>query len=207
MIAVARRVVAIGASTGGPRALETVLTRLPEDLGAGVLVTQHMPSGFTRAFARRLNDLCRLTVREAEDGDPVVNGVVYVAPGDYHMLVDRSGRIRLDHSPPVEFVRPSADVMFHSVADVYGARAMGVILTGMGRDGAAGMAALRRQGAWTIAQDESTCAVFGMPKAAIDCGGADEVLPLDRIAGAIVARLHGPGRFMGGEGDSQSARP
>ncbi|MDW7651008.1 MAG: chemotaxis response regulator protein-glutamate methylesterase [Bacillota bacterium] len=181
----AKQVVVVGASTGGPRALEALLLNLPQDLPAAVLVTQHMPPNFTRALAERLDKEAALRIKEAEHGEPVLCGVAYFAPGNYHMEVDASHRIRLTQDPPVEHVRPSANVMMLAAAAVYGKNIIGVILTGMGKDGAAGMTGIKQAGGRTIVQDEATATIFSMPKAVIDVGAADWVLPLDRIAARI----------------------
>lgn len=189
-------VVAIGTSTGGPRALQEVIPALPGDLPCGVLVVQHMPPGFTRSLASRLDQLSALRVKEAEDGEAFRPGVVYVAPGDRHMVLDRSdGRyvVRLLDDPPVGGHKPAVDVMMMSVADLAAPRSVGVLMTGMGRDGAKGMKMIRDRGGFTIAEDSSTCVVFGMPRAAIELGGADLVVPLDRIAEEIAKRVLGSG--------------
>jgi len=182
------QVVAIGASTGGTVAVERILAALPPN-APGVVVTQHMPEQFTRYFAQRLKQQTRLDVREARSGDSVVPGVVLVAPGNLHMLVKRSGAryvVEVKDGPRVNRHRPSVDVMFRSVARAAGRNAVGVLLTGMGGDGAHGLLAMREAGARTMAQDEATCVVFGMPKVAIDLGAVDAVLPLGRIAPEIV---------------------
>lgn len=180
--------VAIGSSTGGTRALEEILTVLPLD-APGIVIVQHMPEGFTASFAARMNSLCAIEVREARDGDRVGTGVALIAPGNRHMLLERSGaqlRVRLRDGPPVHHQRPAVDVLFHSVARIAGRNAVGIILTGMGSDGAAGLLTMRQAGAHTIAQDEKTSVVFGMPKEAIRLGAATEILPLDRIADALI---------------------
>ncbi len=185
------QVVAIGASTGGTEALKAVLTRMPVN-SPGIVVVQHMPANFTTAFAERLNSLCPMTVREAKNSDSVTQGTVLIAPGNYHMLLRRSGAryyVEVKDGPMVHHQRPAVDVLFKSVAQVAGANAVGVILTGMGADGAAGMLEMKKAGARTIAQDESSCVVFGMPKEAIKLGGADRVLPLDQIAGELVRMM------------------
>ncbi len=179
-------VVAIGASTGGPRALETVIGQLPKDLPAGVLVVQHMPAGFTRSMAERLDQISSIRVKEAEHGDRIRHGVVYIAPGDYHMVVSADGVIEVEQTPPVNYVRPSVDVTLLSLPSVYSHHLVGVILTGMGRDGAAGMARIKAGGGVTIVQDESTSTIYSMPRAVVENGDADYVLPLDRIADAAV---------------------
>jgi len=178
------KVVAIGASTGGTEAIKEILVQLPRNF-PGIVIVQHMPPKFTTSFAERLDQLCALEVKEAEDGDSVLPGRVLLAPGNYHMLLMRSGArylVRVKNGPPVHHQRPSVDVLFQSVAQAAGSNAVGVILTGMGADGAAGLLAMRQQGAYTIAQDEATCVVFGMPKEAIRREAAVKVLPLHRIA-------------------------
>ena len=175
--------IAIGASTGGTIAVESIVGRLPSNTPP-VLVVQHMPAYVTKAFAGRLDGLSELTVEEARPGRLLEPGLVLIAPGDHHLAVERVGRqLRtvLNQNDRVNGHRPAVDVLFHSVADVVGARSIGALLTGMGRDGAAGMLAMRAAGAHTLAQDEATCVVFGMPKAAIDCGAAAEVAALDDI--------------------------
>jgi two-component system chemotaxis response regulator CheB len=184
-------VVAIGASTGGTEALALVLGALPRDSPA-VLVVQHMPEGFTKAFAGRLNGLSPMQVKEAEDGDPIRQGEALLAPGNRHMSVIRDGVrfvVQIDSAPPVNRHRPSVDVLFRSVAETFGPRSVGVLLTGMGRDGAAGLLEMRNRGAQTIAQDEASSVVFGMPKEAIMLGGASRTLPLPIIASEILGLL------------------
>jgi len=184
------RVIVIGASTGGTEAVREVLTRMPVD-APGILVAQHMPEDFTRHFATRLAQQTRLDAREAVDGDSLTPGVVLVAPGNRHLLLQRSGArylVEVKDGPRVNRHRPSVDVTFRSVARNAGANAIGVILTGMGSDGAQGLLAMRQAGAHTVAQDEASCVVFGMPKVAIDLGGAERVLPLGEIAAEIVRR-------------------
>jgi two-component system chemotaxis response regulator CheB len=181
-------IVAIGASTGGPEGLRTLLGALPAD-APGIVVAQHMPGAYTGAFAARLDQDCRLAVKQAEDGDRLERGRVLIAPGDRHMLVDGHAPryvVRLTQGPLVCRHRPSVDLLFRSVAATATSRAVGVLLTGMGDDGAAGLLEMRRAGAATISQDESTCVVFGMPKQAIARGAAERVLPLPRIPGAIL---------------------
>jgi len=183
----AQRVIAAGASTGGTEALRQIIEALPEDAPAMVVV-QHMPAGFTTAFARRLDSLARVAVKEAEQGDEVIRGRVLIAPGDRHMLVLRNGsgyRVHLAAGPLVSRHRPSVDVLFRSVAQSAGANAVGVLLTGMGDDGAEGMVELHEAGSRTIAQDEATSIVFGMPKEAVARGVVDEILPLGSIAARI----------------------
>lgn len=184
------KVVALGTSTGGTQALETVLTRLPADC-PGIVVVQHMPEKFTAAFAQRLNQLCRCEVREAVDGDRVIPGLVLIAPGGKHMQLRRSGaqyRVGVADGPPVNRHKPSVDVLFRSVANTAGRNALGIIMTGMGDDGAQGLLAMRQAGAHTIAQDQESSVVFGMPREAIEVGAAMEVLPLGGMAEAIAGR-------------------
>ncbi len=178
-------VVAIGSSTGGPRALEQVISRIPGDLPASVVMVQHMPKGFTKSFAERLNAVGELSVKEAESGDRLCRGHAFLAPGDYHMVVARDHRIILNQDPPVQYLRPAADVMMQSLPLVYGSRVVGVILTGMGRDGAAGMALIKAAGGSTIAQDEATSVIYSMPRVVAEEGNADYVLPLERIGEAV----------------------
>lgn len=182
------QIVVIGASTGGTEALRRLLEALPAD-APGVVIVQHMPPGFTAAFARRLNESCRVAVKEAADGDTVLPGRALIAPGNRHLLLKRSGAryfVAVNDGPLVNRHRPAVDVLFRSAARDAGANAVGVILTGMGNDGAQGMLELKQAGAATIAQDEASCVVFGMPKEAIRLGGIDQVLPLERIASAIL---------------------
>jgi two-component system chemotaxis response regulator CheB len=184
-------VVAIGASTGGTEALKEILRAMPYD-APGIVIVQHMPAGFTTAFAQHLADICKMEVREAVAGDRIVRGRALLSRGDRHLRVQRRGFdlvAEVDDSPPVSRHRPSVDVLFRSVAEAVGPRAIGVILTGMGADGADGLLAMKRAGASTIAQDESTSVVFGMPKEAIDRGAVDVVLPLPRIAAGILQRV------------------
>jgi len=186
----APRIVAVGASTGGTEALRELIEALPTH-APGMVVVQHMPPGFTAAFARRLNSLSRVEVKEAAHGDPVSAGRVLIAPGDQHMILRRNGvqyYVQLADGPLVSRHRPSVDVLFRSVAQAAGPSATGVILTGMGDDGAAGMGEMHDAGAYTIAQDEATSVVFGMPKEAIEVGAVDDVLPLGAIAGAVMRR-------------------
>ena len=185
------KVLAIGASTGGTRAIEDILVHLPANT-PGTVIVQHMPEHFTSGFAHRLNDLCLMEVREAGLNDTVVPGLALIAPGNRHMVIRRSGAkysVITKDGPAVHHQRPSVDVLFHSVAKQVGANAVGVILTGMGADGAAGLLAMRQAGAQTLAQDEKSCVVFGMPKEAIHMGAAEQVVPLDAMAGRIVNTL------------------
>ena len=181
-------VIAVGSSTGGPDALTSVLPALPADLPVPVVITQHMPPVFTRLFAQRLDAKCPLHVKEAEDGDAVVPGVVLVAPGDRHLELRQTGagvRVRLSHAPPENFCRPAVDVMFRSAAAVYGEHVLGVVLTGMGSDGARGAEVLRRAGGEVVVQDQESSVVWGMPGAVIAAGHAHRVLPLRSVAGEL----------------------
>jgi len=200
-------VLVVGASTGGPEALARVLPQLPATLPVPVLVVQHMPPVFTRQFAQRLDRLCSLRVVEASDGSPLVPGVVHLAPGDHHLVVREIGRrpghgpgrglqTGLNQGPPENFCRPAVDPLFRSAVTAYDGAVLGVVLTGMGADGREGAGAIRAAGGTVLVQDQATSVVWGMPGAVSQAGLADEVLPLDRIADAIVARLAGvaPGR-------------
>jgi two-component system, chemotaxis family, protein-glutamate methylesterase/glutaminase len=185
------KLVIVGASTGGTEAIREVLQPLPPDAPA-VLIAQHMPPGFTKSFAQRLNGLCRITVKEAEHGERVLPGHAYIAPGHAHLLLARSGANYIAHlsdDPPVNRHRPSVDVLFRSAALHAGKNAIGVILTGMGRDGAAGLLEMRQAGAFTLAQDEASCIVFGMPREAIALGAADEIAPLADMSRRVMTRL------------------
>jgi two-component system chemotaxis response regulator CheB len=177
------KLIVIGASTGGTEAIKEVLTKLPAD-APGVLVTQHMPEHFTKSFADRLNSLCKISVKEAEHNERILPGHAYIAPGNWHLLIKRSGArymVALNQGSLVNRHRPSVDVLFRSAANVAGANALGIILTGMGKDGVQGMLELKQAGAYTIAQNEASCVVFGMPKEAIAAGGVREVLALQEI--------------------------
>jgi two-component system chemotaxis response regulator CheB len=188
MLETTEKVVVIGASTGGTEALKTLLETLPADT-PGIMIVQHMPELFTRAFANRLDGLCHITVKEAESNDTVLRGRALIAPGNHHMLLRRSGAryyVDIKEGPLVCRHRPSVDVLFRSAARYAGKNAVGAILTGMGDDGARGMLEMKQAGAKTIAQDEETSVVFGMPKEAIKLGAVDKVLPLEAIAGAIL---------------------
>ena len=185
-------IVAIGTSTGGPRALQEVLTRLPGNLPCPTVIVQHMPPGFTKSLAERLNTLSELTVKEAADNDRLVAGTVYIAPGDFHLTLRREASgtyVKLNKEPAIGGLRPAVDPMMVSVAETYGTKAVGVILTGMGHDGAKGMQAIKRLQGRTIAEDQSTSVVFGMPKAAIEAGVVDTILPLPQVAEGIVQCL------------------
>ncbi|MCL6707608.1 chemotaxis response regulator protein-glutamate methylesterase [Pseudomonas sp. R2.Fl] len=182
-------VVCVGASTGGTEALRVLLEQLPAN-SPGIVIVQHMPEKFTAAFAKRLNSLCEMEIKEAANGDPVLRGHVLIAPGDRHMMLERQGAryvVAVKEGPLVSRHRPSVDVLFRSAARSAGANAMGVIMTGMGDDGARGMNEMRQAGAYTVAQDEASSVVFGMPKEAIAHGGVEKVVSLDHIAREILA--------------------
>ena len=184
MIQTTEKVVVVGASTGGTEALRTFLETLPAD-SPGIVIVQHMPEGFTRAFSQRLDGICRVSVKEAENNDTVVRGRALIAPGNHHLLLKRSGAryyVEVKDGPLVSRHRPSVDVLFRSAARYAGKNAVGVIMTGMGDDGAHGMREMKDAGARTIAQDEATSVVFGMPNEAIKLGGVDLVRPLGTIA-------------------------
>ncbi len=185
------KIIFIGASTGGTEATKEVLMNLPADSPA-VVITQHMPPGFTKSYAARLDSLCRIRVKEAVDGDRILPGHAYIAPGGYHLSVERSGAnyiARVRDGEPVNRHKPSVEVLFDSAARVVGQNALGVMLTGMGADGARAMKTMRDAGSWNVCQDEASCVVFGMPREAIAHGAAHEVLPLQRIAPMLVERL------------------
>lgn len=185
------KIVAIGASTGGTEALKDLLMALPRN-APGTVVVQHMPANFTGPFAERLNSICAMEVREAQNGDSIVPGVVLIAPGDYHMVVRRSGAfyyVEIGSGDKVSGHRPSADVLLNSVSKIAGANAIGVILTGMGGDGARGLLAMRNAGAHTIGQDEASCVVYGMPKVAFELGAVEKQLPLSKIAQGILGMI------------------
>ena len=190
------QILAIGASTGGTVAIERILTSMPPGT-PGIVVVQHMPPHFTRAFAERLNAICAIEVREAEEGDSVITGVALIAPGGHHMALRRDGAryfVSIKQGPPVNRHCPSVDVLFNSVAHCAGRNAVGAILTGMGADGAKGLLGMREAGARTLAQDESSCVVFGMPKVAIELGGAEEVVPLEGIPARLLELARRPAR-------------
>ena len=186
-----RQLIVIGASTGGTEAVKDVLTRLPAGL-PGICIVQHIPPVFSKTFAERLNECCELEVREAAHGDEVRPGTVLIAPGDFHLVVEwdvNCYRVRLRQDPPIHFTRPAVDMLFNSAAKCAGRHALGVILTGMGRDGAQGMQQLKAAGAINLAQSEETCVVYGMPKAAVDLGVVDRVVPLNQMPHAILHAL------------------
>ncbi len=179
------RVVVIGSSTGGPRALNTVVPALPADLPAAVLIVQHMPVGFTRSLADRLDSLCKIKVKEAEPGDTLEVGRALLAPGGFHMVLDDNNRIALNQDPAVHGVRPAIDVTMNSVTRRFGSSVVSVILTGMGSDGTMGSGLVHAQGGYVIAEAEATCVVWGMPRSVFEAGYTDEVVPIDQVAGAI----------------------
>ncbi len=185
------KVIAIGASTGGTRAIEHVLTKMPQN-SPGIVIVQHMPARFTTSFAQRLDELCQMEVKEAENGDTVTSGKVLLAPGNFHMLVKRSGAgyyVEIKKGPLVHYQRPAVDILFKSVARYVGPNAVGIILTGMGKDGAEGMLEMKKAGARNIAQDERSCVVFGMPKEAIALGAVDHITDIHSIAGQTFSIL------------------
>jgi two-component system chemotaxis response regulator CheB len=185
------KLIIVGASTGGTEAIKEFLIRMPSDC-PGILITQHMPEGFTRSFAQRLDNLCKISVRESEGGERILPGHAYIAPGHSHLQLVRSGAnymTQIDQGPPVNRHRPSVDVLFRSAATCAGKNAVGVILTGMGKDGAQGMLEMRNAGAYNFAQDEASCIVFGMPREAIAVGAAHEVVSLDAMAGRVLTYL------------------
>ncbi len=186
------KIIAIGASTGGTEALRVVLSSMPPN-APGILVVQHMPAHFTTSFAERLNELSLITVKEAKDGDSVVNGLALIAPGNYHMLLKRSGSryyVQIKKGPLVHHQRPAVDVLFHSVASYAGSNAVGAVLTGMGSDGALGLLKMKEAGARTVVQDEKSCIIFGMPNEAIKLGAAEKVVSLKNIAGTALKMVN-----------------
>ncbi len=186
-------IIAIGISTGGPNALRQILPSFPEDFPIPIMIVQHMPPGFTREFAKGLNEVCQMHVKEAEEGDVISKGVIYIAPGDYHMVVNRSTTpytISLNTEPPIHGHRPSAEVLFDNISEVFMNRSICVIMTGMGKDGSRGIKKAWMKGAITMAQDEKSSVVFGMPKVAIEEGGIDEVLSLEKIPVKIMSILN-----------------
>ncbi len=179
-------IVAIGSSTGGPGALSKILSRFERDFSAGIVIAQHLSDSFIKGLARWLDSESRISVKEAKDGEAVHPGVALISPASYHMQVGNGGKIKLIDSSKIQGVKPSADILLSSVAEVYGPKAIGVILTGMGSDGAKGLKKVREKGGVTIAQDESSCVVFGMPKEAIEVGAVDRIVPLDSIGEEII---------------------
>lgn len=201
------KIIAIGASTGGTRVLERLLPEFPPQT-PGTVIVQHMPPVFTKSFADRLNRKCQVEVREARDGDLVEAGSVLIAPGNFHMQLEKRGAryyTRIRQGPPVHHHRPSVDVLFNSVARSAGVNATGVLLTGMGVDGASGLLEMRKNGAWTIAQDEQTSVVYGMPKRAVEIGAAQQVLPIDEIGPAILGSFQRSGATGSGATGSGTA--
>ncbi|NMM61258.1 chemotaxis response regulator protein-glutamate methylesterase [Clostridium sp. P21] len=186
--------VVIGASTGGPKAIYTVVTALPENLGVPVFVVQHMPVGFTKAFSERLNSNSKIHVVEASEGMDIKKDTVYVAQGGFHMEVGSDHKIHLNTEPPIWGVRPAVDKLFISASKVYGSQIVSVVLTGMGKDGAEGTVEIKKKGGLTIAEDKSTCTIYGMPKAAYETGMVDKVLPIDNVAYEIIKVVSGIGR-------------
>ncbi len=187
-----QKVIAIGASTGGTEALKVILVDMPQN-SPGIVIVQHMPANFTTAFAERLNQICKIEVKEAEDGDSVINGRALIAPGNFHMLIRRNGAkyyVNVKDGPLVHHQRPAVDVLFNSVAQYVGNNAVGVILTGMGADGAQGLLAMKGAGASTLVQDEASCIVYGMPKEAVKIGAADKIVSLDRMTQEIVTLVN-----------------
>jgi Chemotaxis response regulator containing a CheY-like receiver domain and a methylesterase domain len=186
--------VVIGASTGGPKALYAVITAFPEKLGVPVFVVQHMPVGFTKAFAERLNLNSKIKVVEAADGMSIEKDTVYIAPGGFHMEVGSDRKIHLNTEPTLWGVRPAVDKLFISAAKIYGPHIISAVLTGMGKDGAQGTTEIKKSGGITLAEDKSTCTIYGMPKAAFETGMVDIVLPIDNVANEIVKAVYGKGR-------------
>ncbi|MBS0424950.1 MAG: chemotaxis response regulator protein-glutamate methylesterase [Proteobacteria bacterium] len=196
-IASTEKLIIVGASTGGTEAIKEFLIRMPSD-SPGILVTQHMPEGFTKSFANRLNSLCKISVVEAQGGERVLPGHAFIAPGHSHLLLKRSGAnymTELNQGELVSRHRPSVDVLFRSAANCAGKNAIGVILTGMGKDGAAGMLEMQKSGAYNFAQDEASCVVFGMPKEAIAAGGVNEVVSLKDMAKSVLAKISSMGSY------------
>lgn len=194
-IATTEKVIVVGASTGGTEAIKEFLVRMPAD-SPGILIAQHMPEAFTKSFAARLDSLCKISVKEAEDNERVLPGHAYIAPGHSHLLLKRNGAnymTELSQAAPVNHHRPSVEVLFRSAAKYAGRNAIGVMLTGMGRDGAIGMLEMRQAGAYNLAQDEATCVVFGMPREAIAVGAVDEVVPIQGMTQHVLSRLMADG--------------
>jgi two-component system, chemotaxis family, protein-glutamate methylesterase/glutaminase len=202
------RVIAIGVSTGGPNALQYLLAQIPADFPAAFVIVQHMPEGFTDMFARRLDECCAMDIQEAKSGDLLVAGRVLICPGNRHMMVRRMPRgemVVLSDSPPINGHRPSVDVLFHSVAQEFGLTAVGLLMTGMGEDGAEGLGAIKAAGGMTIAQSEETCVVSGMPRAAIVKGYANKILPLENLGNYLIAQYGG--HSSNGEKSEGSEKP
>ncbi|MBI5429590.1 MAG: chemotaxis protein CheB [Nitrosomonadales bacterium] len=195
MPAFGQRCIVVGSSTGGTEAIKVFLSGMPHH-APPILIAQHMPESFTRSFVARLDSLCRMRVKEAEHQEKILAGTVYIAPGHSHMLLERVPggvyRIVLNQDPPVNRHRPSVEVLFKAAAKVLGSHAVGVMLTGMGKDGATAMLEMHRAGAYNFAQDEASCVVFGMPREAIEIGAVDEILPLDKLAERVLAYLRVP---------------
>lgn len=185
------RVLVIAASTGGPKSLMRVFEALPKGLNVPILVVQHMPPGFTETFAKRLDSLGTVPCQEAKAGDRIVPGLALMAPGGAHLQVVAGGEVRLTDEPPIHGVRPAADVLFSSASKVYGAKVVGAVLSGMGKDGASGAALIRKNGGVVLGESESTCTIYGMPKAALAAGGIDGEVPIEGMADALVAALQG----------------
>ncbi|MBU5293276.1 chemotaxis response regulator protein-glutamate methylesterase [Anaerosalibacter bizertensis] len=182
-------IVAIGTSTGGPKALQEIIPNLPYNINASIVVVQHMPAGFTRSLANRLNSISQIKVKEGENGEKLKRGYCYIAPGDFHMSVEQNKRdffIKLDKSSPISGLRPTADVLLKSVSKLNGIKKIGIILTGMGSDGAEGISQFKKSNGYTIAESEESCVVFGMPKSAINTGKIDLILPLNKIKDEII---------------------
>lgn len=187
-------IIAIGTSTGGPRALQEIIPKIPPNINATLVVVQHMPKGFTKSLADRLNSLSKIIVKEGENGEILKRGYCYIAPGDYHMNIVKNGGkpcISLNREPPVSGLRPTVDIMMKSVSRLNDYKKIGIILTGMGSDGTEGIEAIKKKNGFTIAEDESTSIVFGMPRAAINNGNIDKVLPINKIADEIINRVGG----------------
>ena len=194
-IATTEKIILVGSSTGGTEAIKEFLVRMPAD-APGILIAQHMPEAFTKSFAARLDGLCKISVKEAEHNERVLPGHAYIAPGHSHLLLKRSGAnymTELSQAAPVNHHRPSVEVLFRSGAEHAGKNAIGVMLTGMGKDGAIGMLEMRQAGAYNLAQDEATCVVFGMPREAIAVGAVDEVVPIQEMTQHVLNRLMGSG--------------
>ena len=200
-----KKVVAIGISTGGPNAISSFLPKLPADFAAGILIVQHMPEGFTEMFANRLNQVCNIQVKEAKEGDQLTSGTALIAPGNKHLKIVRlgiDGVAVLSSSPPVNGHRPSADVLFDSVSQEFGADTIGIIMTGMGEDGARGLGRIKDSGGYTMAQDEESCVVYGMPKAAVEMGHVHEIVSLGDMPDRLMALLKEVSPYAGRTGQT-----